>query len=145
MNDKNDEPPLVTDGYGVSVAYACIVDAVRAIQIEIRPDIHQPVHMSRGDENARGRPAGGDDDGDFEDEESTGANNLLLHEQIINSTWSGLLSALCTLIESWLVFSFDTNSIYILWCQCAEYDPLPNVNNNNCCKFAHGLWLKNSS
>lgn len=124
MNDKNDEPPVVTDGYGVSVAYACIVDAVRAIQIEIRPDIHQPVHMSRGDENARGHrsdggtdknnSATGDDDGGFDEEESTRVNNLLLHEQIINSTWCGLLSALCTLVESWLVFFFSTLIVNIL-------------------------------
>lgn len=116
MNDKNDEPPQVADGYGVSVAYACFVDAVRAIQIEIRPDIHQSVQTSRSDENGRGRQADGGTDekntntmDNIHYDESTGVKNCSLHEQIINSTWCGLLSAFCTLIESWLVFFFFVN------------------------------------
>lgn len=123
MNDKHDEPPQVADGYGVSVAYACLVDAVRAIQIEVRPDILQPVSTavsSSGNDDGRGRrhlssgvdqkiSAVEDDNGDNVDDEqpqSSETKKSPLHEQIINSSWCGLLSAFCPLIESWYVSSF---------------------------------------
>jgi len=122
MNDKHDEPPQVADGYGVSVAYACLVDAVRAIQIEVHPDIHQSVasppsttavSSSVGDDG-RGRQCQTDgvsqknpseDNGNCNDEQkqTTGVKRSLLHEQIINSSWYGLLTTFCPLIESWCV------------------------------------------
>lgn len=122
MNDKHDEPPQVAEGYGVSVAYACLVDAVRAIQIEIRPDIQQPVVFSPpsvtpvGDDDSSGRSqqtSGIDQntttkDNNDEDEQRQSAEikRSSLHEQIINSSWCGLLTAFCPLIESWYVTFF---------------------------------------
>jgi hypothetical protein len=119
MNDKHDEPPQVADGYGVSVAYACLVDAVRAIQIEVRPDIHQSVVFppsttavsSNVGEDGRGHQRNTDslsqknipedDNGNDEQSQTTGAKISPLHEQIINSSWYGLLTTFCPLIESW--------------------------------------------
>lgn len=122
MNDKHDEPPQVAEGYGISVAYACLVDAVRAIQIEIRPDIHQSVlstppsttvTSSSVDVDGSGRPRQTGsvdqkttitgDNNDTELQKTTEAKKSPLHEQIINSSWCGLLSAFCPLIESWYV------------------------------------------
>ncbi|XP_060847861.1 protein MON2 homolog isoform X2 [Rhopalosiphum padi] len=118
MNDKHDEPPQVADGYGVSVAYACLVDAVRAIQIEVRPDIHQSVVFppstiavsSNVGEDGRGHQRNTDslsqkntpedDNGNDEQSQTTGAKISPLHEQIINSSWYGLLTTFCPLIES---------------------------------------------
>lgn len=122
MNDKHDEPPQVADGYGVSVAYACLVDAVRAIQIEVRPDILQPVStaiLSSDNDDGRSRrhlsssvdhktsmiEDNNVDNVDNEQPQSSGTKRSPLHEQIINSSWSGLLSAFCPLIESWYVSS----------------------------------------
>lgn len=121
MNDKHDEPPQVADGYGVSVAYACLVDAVRAIQIEVRPDIHQSVVFSPStttvssnvEDNGRGHQQHTDDliqnntpednNGNDEQNKTTGVKISPLHEQIINSSWHGLLTTFCPLIESWCV------------------------------------------
>ncbi|KAL4105342.1 hypothetical protein QTP88_020585 [Uroleucon formosanum] len=119
MNDKHDEPPQVVDGYGVSVAYACLVDTVRAIQIEVHPDIHQSVVSppsttavlsSVGDDGcSHHRPTDGvsqkntqeeDDNGNDEQRQTTGVKRSPLHEQIINSSWYGLLTMFCPLIES---------------------------------------------
>lgn len=115
MNDKHDEPPQVTNGYGVSVAYSCLVDTIRAIQIEIRPDIHQPVTSLQPSttlcENDDRKQANcidplvstlSEDNNDVL-EKSSEAKRSPLHKQIINSSWCGLLSALCPLIESWCV------------------------------------------
>lgn len=120
MNDKHDEPPQVADGYGVSVAYACLVDAVRAIQIEVRPDIQQPVMFSPpsatavggDDSSSRSQRTGGivqnttaeDNNDEDEQRQSAEIKRSSLHEQIINSSWCGLLTAFCPLIESWCVF-----------------------------------------
>lgn len=123
MNDKNDEPPQVADGYGVSVAYACLVDAVRAIQIEVHPDIHQSVVSpqpssavsSSGNDDNRNRRQRTDTSGidqkttslednvDDDLKQTSGVKKSSLHEQIINSSWCGLLSTFCPLIESWYV------------------------------------------
>lgn len=118
MNDKHDEPPQVADGYGVSVAYACLVDAVRAIQIEVHPDIHQSVvsppsttavSSSVGDDgrrhidsiNQKNNPE--EDNNGNDEQKQTGVKRSPLHEQIINSSWYGLLTTFCPLIESWYV------------------------------------------
>lgn len=120
MNDKHDEPPQIADGYGISVAYACLVDAVRAIQIEVRPDIHQPVVSlqpsiaivsSSGDDDSHGRSrrTGSTDqkttaevrNDDTEQQQISGTKRSPLHEQIIISSWCGLLTTFCPLIESW--------------------------------------------
>jgi len=120
MNDKHDEPPQIADGYGVSVAYACLVDAVRAIQIEVHPDIHQPivsplsttaVSSNAGDDGrghhrsvdgiAQNKTSEEDDNGNDEQRQTAGVKRSPLHEQIINSSWYGLLTTFCPLIESW--------------------------------------------
>jgi hypothetical protein len=120
MNDKHDEPPQIADGYGISVAYACLVDAVRAIQIEVRPDIHQPVASlqpstiipsSSGDDDTHGHHQQNDStdqktsikgyNDDNEERKISGTKRSPLHEQIINSSWCGLLTTFCPLIESW--------------------------------------------
>uniref|UniRef100_A0A2S2R545 Protein MON2 n=1 Tax=Sipha flava TaxID=143950 RepID=A0A2S2R545_9HEMI len=119
MNDKHDEPPQIADGYGISVAYACLVDAVRAIQIEVRPDIHQPVASlqpstiipsSSGDDDTHGHHQQNDStdqktsikgyNDDNEERKISGTKRSPLHEQIINSSWCGLLTTFCPLIES---------------------------------------------
>lgn len=133
MNDKNDEPPQVADGYGVSVAYACLVDAVRAIQIEIHPDIHQPVvspqpsssavsSNSNDDNQNRRQPVdtsgidqktnSPEDNVDDDQKQTSGIKRSSLHEQIINSSWCGLLSTFCPLIESWYVVVYHLMIIY---------------------------------
>lgn len=119
INDKQEEPPQITDGYGMSVAYACLVDTVRAIQIEVHPDIHQSVvhhtttisksdndphecQQNIGEQNVTKNESANDN----YSQQVTEVKTSLLHEQIIKSSWCGLLTAFCPLIESWYVIYF---------------------------------------
>jgi hypothetical protein len=81
MLDKID-PPSIPDGYGISVAYACLLDIIRTIALTIEG----------------GPPSGSEQpetvlyQGSEEDRE--------LHSQLINSSWCGLLAALSPLIDA---------------------------------------------
>lgn len=76
------EPPSIPDGYGISIAYACMLDIVRSISLAINgPSIlgeEKPVPYKHR----------------VKDEERT------LHCQLINSSWCGLLAALTPLIDA---------------------------------------------
>lgn len=72
------EPPQIPDGYGISIAYACLLDIIRSISLAINgtkddnpDDIYEPT----------------------EDERK-------LHVQLINSSWCGLLAALSPLVDA---------------------------------------------
>lgn len=73
------EPPLITDGYGISIAYACLLEIIYSLHTTIVPQQHS------------------DDSGSSE---STSDSNNDLHCQLINSSWCGLLAALSPLIEA---------------------------------------------
>lgn len=81
MLDKID-PPAIPDGYGISVAYACLLDIIRSIALTIEG----------------GPPSGSEEpetviyQGSEEERE--------LHSQLINSSWCGLLAALSPLIDA---------------------------------------------
>ncbi|KAJ8933043.1 hypothetical protein NQ314_014283 [Rhamnusium bicolor] len=72
------EPPVVPDGYGISVAYACLMEIIRSLQITIspqQPPDNEPVIQQK--ENSRE-----------------------LNCQLINSSWCGLLAALSPLVDA---------------------------------------------
>jgi hypothetical protein len=76
------EPPAIPDGYGISIAYACLLDIVRSISLAINgPSVlgeEKPIpYKTRVSE-----------------EDKT------LHCQLINSSWCGLLAALTPLIDA---------------------------------------------
>lgn len=79
--DKID-PPSIPDGYGISVAYACLLDIIRSIALTIEGD------PPSGHEQPDTLPYQGSE----EDRE--------LHSQLISSSWCGLLAALSPLIEA---------------------------------------------
>ncbi|XP_076261833.1 mon2 homolog, regulator of endosome-to-Golgi trafficking [Rhynchophorus ferrugineus] len=72
------EPPIVPDGYGISVAYACLMEIIRSLQITISPQ-KQP--------DATDEPV------------EKNENSKELNCQLINSSWCGLLSALSPLVD----------------------------------------------
>lgn len=72
------EPPVVPDGYGISVAYACLMEIIRSLQITISPQ-QQP---------------------EAESGVSPKENSRELNCQLINSSWCGLLAALCPLVDA---------------------------------------------
>ncbi|XP_028146572.1 protein MON2 homolog [Diabrotica virgifera virgifera] len=71
------EPPIVPDGYGISVAYACLMEIIRSLQITINPQ-QQP------DEPVQPKKE----------------NSKELNCQLINSSWCGLLAALSPLVDA---------------------------------------------
>ncbi|KAF2885713.1 hypothetical protein ILUMI_20486 [Ignelater luminosus] len=73
------EPPLIPDGYGISIAYACLLEIIRSLHITIVPQQQT--------------------DGQTVTYASTGCNKDL-NCQLINSSWCGLLAALSPLIEA---------------------------------------------
>ncbi|XP_014237162.1 protein MON2 homolog isoform X1 [Trichogramma pretiosum] len=79
MLDKVD-PPQIPDGYGISIAYACLLDIIRSIALAIqgpRDDATLPERRYEPSEADR-----------------------KLHAQLINSSWCGLLAALSPLIDA---------------------------------------------
>lgn len=70
------EPPLVPDGYGISVAYACLMEIIRSLQILINPQQQPEEPVTRKE------------------------NNKDLNCQLINSSWCGLLAALSPLVDA---------------------------------------------
>ncbi|XP_046682789.1 protein MON2 homolog isoform X2 [Homalodisca vitripennis] len=73
MMDKV-EPPTIPDGYGISVAYACLLDIIRSISMLVN--------------SVEGSPGSSDN------------NDNRLNTQLINSSWCGLLAALSPLIDA---------------------------------------------
>lgn len=71
------EPPLIPDGYGISIAYACLLEIIRSLQITIGPQ-QQP-------------------DGQIV---APNESDKELHRQLIQSSWCGLLAALSQLMEA---------------------------------------------
>lgn len=81
MLDKT-EPPLIPDGYGISVAYACLLDIIRSIALTIEGS------SPSGNEQPETVPYQGSEE------------DRVLHSQLINSSWCGLLAALSPLIDA---------------------------------------------
>lgn len=82
MFDKN-EAPTVPDGYGISVAYACLLAIVHSISESMK-------HEKKA-ENGEMTPKEGAEDSD---------SDKNLQVQLVVSSWCGLLAALVPLIES---------------------------------------------
>lgn len=76
------EPPQIPDGYGISIAYACLLDIVRSISLAVNgPSIlgeERPIPYKKR----------------VTDEEK------IMHCQLINSSWCGLLAAMTPLIDA---------------------------------------------
>lgn len=76
------EPPTIPDGYGISVAYACLLDIIRSIALTIdgspSSSCERQINVTyKGTEKEK-----------------------QLHCQLINSSWCGLLAALSPLIDA---------------------------------------------
>ncbi|XP_066938872.1 protein MON2 homolog isoform X2 [Macrobrachium rosenbergii] len=77
------EPPTIPEGYGVSVAYYCLLDIVRSI------------HLVMMGPHATNEGLGGASEHYKPSEEER-----KIHEQLVNSAWCGLLAALTVLLEA---------------------------------------------
>ncbi|XP_011631155.1 LOW QUALITY PROTEIN: protein MON2 homolog [Pogonomyrmex barbatus] len=73
------EPPQIPIGYGISIAYACLLDIIRSIALAIN---------------------GSKDDSSENQIYQPSESERKLHVQLINSSWCGLLAALSPLIDA---------------------------------------------
>lgn len=71
------EPPVIPDGYGISIAYACLLEIIRSLQITIGPKQELDGQVIPPKESDKA-----------------------LHCQLIQSSWCGLLTALSQLVEA---------------------------------------------
>ncbi|XP_053377564.1 protein MON2 homolog isoform X3 [Mercenaria mercenaria] len=92
MLDKVD-PPTVPDGYGLSVGFYCLVEAVRTIQ-----------HLVEGEccdktEKPKDKKVTQSEDQQESGQETTGEEKKL-YEELVNSSWCGMLAALALLLDA---------------------------------------------
>lgn len=73
------EPPQIPVGYGISIAYACLLDIIKSIALAIN---------------------GSKDDSTENQNYQPNQSERKLHVQLINSSWCGLLAALSPLIDA---------------------------------------------
>ncbi|XP_052779500.1 protein MON2 homolog isoform X2 [Mya arenaria] len=94
------EPPVVPDGYGLSLGFYCLVEAVRTIQVIVEGE------KADGAKTAEDRSKQLADaekqkkneaDSDKKDKES---DERHLHEELVNSSWCGMLAALALLLDA---------------------------------------------
>lgn len=71
------EPPVIPEGYGISIAYACLLEIIRSLQITISPQLSTNEAMTNATKH----------DHDLEC-------------QLINSSWCGLIAALTPLVDA---------------------------------------------
>lgn len=95
------ESPIVPDGYSVSVAYACLLEVVRAIDIIIENDKPDVVNNESSLVEERTESSQPVTNETLEEESLTdsGEQNSL-HKQLINSSWCGLLAAFSMLLDA---------------------------------------------
>ncbi|CAB3383543.1 Hypothetical predicted protein [Cloeon dipterum] len=79
------EPPGIPEGYGISVAYAALLDVIRSISLAI----NGPSKVENAEEEKAAST-----------EESEKPKSKAVHAQLINSSWCGLLAALSPLLEA---------------------------------------------
>ncbi|XP_077547344.1 mon2 homolog, regulator of endosome-to-Golgi trafficking isoform X2 [Haemaphysalis longicornis] len=71
------EPPVVAEGYGVSLGYVCLLEVVHSIATVV--------------DQTKGGGGGG---------KKADADGLRLHRQLVSSSWCGLLAALSLLLDA---------------------------------------------
>lgn len=87
MLDKT-EAPTIPDGYGISVAYACLLDVVHSISIYME-------RSEKPNENGEVKTK----DSSSCDKNSISDAERSLKVQLVVSSWCGLLAALIPLVE----------------------------------------------
>lgn len=82
------EAPTIPDGYGISVAYACLLDVVHSISVYMKTPEKDIENSEVKSEN-----------GSFSTKETMYFADKSLKVQLIVSSWCGLLAALTPLVE----------------------------------------------
>ncbi|XP_046370442.2 protein MON2 homolog isoform X2 [Haliotis rufescens] len=89
MLDKID-PPVIPDGYGVSLAFYCLLSVVKSVKLLIEGE---------GDESTKDVDKPHNPKPAVKAPEKTETERVL-HEELINSSWCGMLAALSLLLDA---------------------------------------------
>lgn len=93
------EPPTIPDGYGISVAYACLLDIIRSLALTIEGTGASIDHESTTVNDQQCSPPSSPTESEPVPSPTT-EDESKLYCQLINSSWCGLLAALSPLIEA---------------------------------------------
>ncbi|GFN84285.1 protein mon2 homolog, partial [Plakobranchus ocellatus] len=99
--DKTD-PPGVPDGYGVSLAFRCLMETTRTVNILIlgeAEDESQQLPPQAVREKGKDQSKGVASDREMDVTESS-EEDRQLHLELINSSWCGILAALSLLLDA---------------------------------------------
>lgn len=102
MLDKID-PPVIPEGYGISIAYACLLDIVQSIanimskNVECEQTELQDPHLEQNKTIAVNRDKINDNKINIS---YNNDDDIKLYNQLINSSWCGLLAAFVPLVDS---------------------------------------------
>ena len=99
------EPPIIPDGFGISVAYACLLDIIRSLSIIIEGTQSETSEQDVKNDFDSNETTKIDKAKDEHSHKETSKSTLneeqnKLHIQLINSSWCGLLAALSPLLEA---------------------------------------------
>ncbi|XP_060551977.1 protein MON2 homolog isoform X2 [Ruditapes philippinarum] len=92
MLDKVD-PPTVPDGYGLSVGFYCLVEAVRTIQFLVEGEYGNKLEKAKEKKVTQSEEQ--EESGQAKSEEEKN-----LYEELVNSSWCGMLAALALLLDA---------------------------------------------
>lgn len=98
--DKID-PPMIPDGYGVSLAFHSLLEMVTSVRILVlgeKEDKGQGRGQAKGQAKAAATPTPQPETKETTEEEK--ADQKTLHEELINSSWCGMLAALSLLLDA---------------------------------------------
>ncbi|XP_074659312.1 protein MON2 homolog [Tubulanus polymorphus] len=91
MIDKT-EPPVISEGYGISVAFACLLDVIRAVQ----QIVDSVAVTTKAKPTERRNSSAHETMSTLEIDEE----NRPLVEELLNSSWCGVLAAMSLLLDA---------------------------------------------
>ncbi|XP_077982841.1 protein MON2 homolog [Glandiceps talaboti] len=99
MLEKTDPPPCtIQDGYGMSVAFSCLLDIVKGVSSIITSELE--VEQEKVEERDRQKPDNCDGQVDSVIGDDIDAGLRSLWECLVNSSWCGVLPSLALLLDA---------------------------------------------
>ncbi|XP_033121689.1 protein MON2 homolog isoform X2 [Anneissia japonica] len=95
------EPPTVPDGYGLSIAFTCLLDVVRSVSAIVTSELEAEQRRKDKEQGVSPKINGGPvldrNDAVLDDVDPSLKN---LWEELVNASWCGVLAALSLLLEA---------------------------------------------
>lgn len=99
MLDKLDHPPI-PDGYGVCVAFHSLLEIVSSVRILILGELEDKMQGPKGKKKDGQKQKVKQAEPMSEETKEAAKGDKVLHEELINSSWCGMLAALSLLLDA---------------------------------------------